>query len=264
MPPPPATVTATFQLKWEGRTLDASVAVPTAPVRPRVVLPVIQQLTNALVGMGESLVAERGETVSCRAGCGACCRQLVPVSETEAHHLRDLIDAMPEPRRAAVRARFAAVRDQLAAVGMLEAFVDPVVAAATPTLGIDYFRLGIACPFLEDESCSIHPDRPLSCREYLVTSPAEHCRNPTRDVVRRVPTPGFAMTSFAALDGLPPGGKGCRWVPLALAPDWADAHPEPPATVPGTDLFASFMSFLMKLEKKIAPPATIVAAEGVL
>jgi Fe-S-cluster containining protein len=36
------------------------------------------------------------------------------------------------------------------------------------------------CPFLEDESCSIHPDRPLVCREYLVTSPAELCAGPRR------------------------------------------------------------------------------------
>ena len=51
------------------------------------------------------LVAARGEAISCKAGCGACCRQLVPVSETEAHHLRDVVEAMPEPRRAAVTAR---------------------------------------------------------------------------------------------------------------------------------------------------------------
>src|SRR5436305_2819221 len=93
-----------------------------------------------------------------------------------------------------------------------------------------YFNLGIDCPFLEDESCSIHPDRPLSCREYLVTSPAEHCTAPTRDTIRRVPTPGFAMTAFAILDGPPPVGKGCRWVPLVLALEWAEANPEPPAT----------------------------------
>ncbi|HEY5241787.1 MAG TPA: YkgJ family cysteine cluster protein [Polyangiaceae bacterium] len=28
----------------------------------------------------------------------------------------------------------------------------------------------VSCPFLEEESCSIHPDRPPICREYLVTS----------------------------------------------------------------------------------------------
>jgi hypothetical protein len=35
---------------------------------------------------------------------------------------------------------------------------------------VRYFLQGVACPFLEAESCGIHPDRPLACREYLVTS----------------------------------------------------------------------------------------------
>ena len=40
----------------------------------------------------------RGVRVSCRAGCGACCRQLVPIAEAEARRIRDLVEAMPEPR----------------------------------------------------------------------------------------------------------------------------------------------------------------------
>jgi Fe-S-cluster containining protein len=221
-------------------------------------LPVIQQFTNALVGMGESLVESAGLTVSCKAGCGACCRQLVPVSETEAFHLRDLVEAMPEPRRTEVKARFAAALARLAEAGLLRTLRNTAAALATPGIGMEYFRLGIACPFLEDESCSIHADRPLSCREYLVTSPAENCRDPAPATVRRVPTPGFAMTSFASLDGPGPGGKGVRWVPLVLAPDWADEHIEPPPVVAGTELFTRFVATLTKLEKKIPPPAEVV------
>ena len=52
-------------------------------------------------------------------------------------------------------------------------------------LAYEYFKHGIACPFLEDESCSIHPDRPMACREYLVSSPAENCRAPRRRQHRR-------------------------------------------------------------------------------
>lgn len=42
-------------------------------------------------------------------------------------------------------------------------------------------------PFLEDDACSIHPHRPSVCREYLVTSPAEHCAELGRKLVKRVP-----------------------------------------------------------------------------
>ena len=59
--------------------------------------------------------AEAGKAISCHKGCGACCRQLVPISRTEGERLVTLVDAMPEPRRAAVLARFA---DALPGVAM--------------------------------------------------------------------------------------------------------------------------------------------------
>ena len=154
-------VSATFKLSWQGRELSASVTLPSEPVSPRRLLPMVQNFTNALVGMGENFVESAGETVSCKAGCGACCRQLVPVSETEARHLRDLVDAMPEPRRTAVRERFADAKRQLDATGLLSKLEKPNEHTRDTAIGMDYFRAGVACPFLEAESCSIHPDRPL-------------------------------------------------------------------------------------------------------
>jgi Fe-S-cluster containining protein len=52
-----------------------------------------------------------------------------------------------------------------------------------------YFYEGIPCPFLEDESCSIHPNRPIVCREYLVTSPAANCAKPSAETVTLVKLP---------------------------------------------------------------------------
>lgn len=245
------TVTAKFSLAWNGLKLDASVPVPTGPVRPRALLPMVQNFANTLCAMGEHYAAANGEQVSCKAGCGACCRQLVPVAETEARHLRDLIEAMPEPRRSAIRQRFADAATRLAEAGLLDRLRDPAGAAKTPEIALEYFDLGIPCPFLEDESCSIHPDRPLSCREFLVSSPPERCRTPRLPGVERVVTPGFALTAFARLDGPTADGKGVRWVPLTLAPAWADAHPEPPAAERGTDLFAAFMKTMTVYKKPV-------------
>lgn len=110
-----------------------------------------------------------GSPVSCRAGCGACCRHVVPVSPPEAWMLADLVAAMPPRRRAAVQSRFLDAR--LA----LERHFSP----HHPLFAIahEYFALGIACPFLENESCSIHANRPSICREHLVTTPSNMCAN---------------------------------------------------------------------------------------
>jgi Fe-S-cluster containining protein len=172
--------------------MQASVQLPREPLRPVDLLPVLLSLADAVVSMSESRAKECGETISCREGCGACCRQLVPVSEIEALHLTALVDAMPEPRQSEVRARFREARRQAAPV-LESTDVDPAKLAAASW---PYFALGIACPFLEDERCSIHEQRPSICREYLVVSPPEHCAQLDANQVRRVTIPVPVSTAL--------------------------------------------------------------------
>ena len=176
----PETVTARFALRMPGGTIEAEMAVPTGPVAVGQILPMAQSLADGLVALAVNAVEAEGRTISCRAGCGACCRQLVPLAEPEARRIAALVDALPEPRRSEIRGRFAeAVRrfDEAGLLGTLRE-VDTLDKPGRRQLGLDYFLTRIPCPFLEDESCSIHPDRPIACREYLVTSPAERLRQP--------------------------------------------------------------------------------------
>src|SRR5882724_2417989 len=92
--------TATLRLTVGTLRIAHSITVPNAPVPATEVVPVLQGLVNAVV--------EAAEAISCRKGCGACCRQLVPVSRTEGERLLQLVEAMPAERRAALSARFAA------------------------------------------------------------------------------------------------------------------------------------------------------------
>jgi Fe-S-cluster containining protein len=76
-----------------------------------------------------------------------------------------------------VLGRFAQAQEQLTETGMLDALgkLTTLSKDEKRQIGFDYFGLRIPCPFLEEESCSIHASRPSACREYLVTSPAMHC-----------------------------------------------------------------------------------------
>src|SRR5262249_22959818 len=129
--------------------------------------------------------AAKGQPISCKAGCAACCRHLVLVSDIEARALADLIENMPEPRRSTVRARFAVTQQRMEQAGLAEPADNP--ADLPPErlikLAYDYFKTWIDCPFLENEQCSIYTDRPLACRKVLVTSPAEFCVDPGDDRV---------------------------------------------------------------------------------
>jgi Fe-S-cluster containining protein len=217
-------ITGKGTLKIADTPVELEVRVPANPVRATKMLPVFQQLTNAVVAVGVSKAEAAGEQISCTKGCGACCRQLVPVAESEAYQLQALVQELPEPRRALLQARFAAAQEQLQAAGLLTKILFPgeLSVEERRRIGLDYFRQGIACPFLEDESCSIHADRPLACREYLVTSPAAHCAAPSAETVHCVALPGSVSQVVQRLTAT----REVRWLPLILALDWAEEHPD--------------------------------------
>src|SRR5262245_38765983 len=118
-------VSANLKLRVGSYELQARLTVPAAPIKPQAVLPALQSLVNAVVGAAERELEGTGRTVSCKAGCGACCRQAVPIAEVEAYHIRDLVDAMPEPRRSTIKARFADGKRRLQEAGLYETLQDP-------------------------------------------------------------------------------------------------------------------------------------------
>ena len=214
------------------------VEVPGGPARPVDLLPVLHEINGKLI---EAAAGDR--QVSCQAGCGACCRQIVPISETEARYLADLVAALPDERRRRVIARFGEVLRALAESGMLARLGSE--QADWHQLGLDYFRLGIACPFLENERCSIHPHRPASCREYLVTSPAANCASPTADNIAMVELPAKmsrVLNRFS--DGR--GDAPARWMALPLLLEWVAEHcKDPQPVLPGAELLRNFMNRLV-------------------
>ena len=234
-----------FELKIGEQIINASVNVPAEAIRPVDLLPILQGFSNAIVG-----AAATGEAVSCRAGCGACCRQVVPISETEAIYLAELIEEMPSDRKATILARFADAVSRIADAGLSEKL--RLESLATPEerrkVAQTYFTLGIACPFLENESCGIYDNRPLACREYLVTSPPANCATPTADSIAMVEMPkrlSYVLYQFG--DGV--GKAPVKFMPLTLM--LGHSLPEQPR-LPGPELFENFF------RAAIAPPPEIM------
>lgn len=234
-----------FRVTAADRSIDAGVHLPDQPLRPVELLPVLLSFTDAVVSMSETRAAENGETISCRAGCGACCRQLVPVSEPEALHLAGLVAGMPPDRRARVEERFRDACDRAAAVlGPLHASEGEAAMAEMGQAAEAYFTLGLACPFLEEESCSIHPDRPSICREYLVTSHPDHCARMDKMEVKRVPVPVTVSSTLIYFDGGATAAEP-RVMPLIESLDWAarrhgDSRPGD-REVPAPEMFRNFL-----------------------
>jgi Fe-S-cluster containining protein len=238
-------LTANLELAGPNFRLGAAITVPTGPTYVRSLLPMVQALTDAVVDAATRHVQEQGQSISCKQGCAACCRQLAPVSETEARQVADLVEQLPEPRRAQVRGRFVEAWRRLAAFGLLKRLQhhENWSHAESWPLGLDYFRERIACPYLEEESCSIYADRPTACREYMVTSAPENCSDPTLETIRCVPLPLKVSAALARCD-TPTGGPPLRWIPLILAPDWAANHRTEPPPRPGPQFVEALITQL--------------------
>jgi Fe-S-cluster containining protein len=205
---------------------------PCGPVCSRAITPFARELVGQILSEAVREAERAGRSVSCKAGCGACCRQAVPIGADEAQQLRELVDSMPEERRSRVKARFAQAMEAVRSAGLLDEGMALGAAQAPIQLahdeprrlewGLKYFDLGIACPFLEDESCSIHPQRPLICREFLVTSPAERCRTPAVEGIQTIALPGSVSRAFRDLR---PFASGARWIPLIAALEVMQTEP---------------------------------------
>lgn len=155
-------------------------------------LPLFQSITDKIVEIAIAETREKGKSISCRSGCGACCSQLVPISKAEGAALLKLIESMPVEKQDEVRSRFAGNMAVLNESGLLQALQEAMLDHDRNQLravGRTYFGLNLPCPFLQNQSCSIHPQRPLSCREFLVVSNPKYCSEPDPEVVETVVLP---------------------------------------------------------------------------
>jgi len=201
--------------------VDHGLVPVTAIVRP------LRHMGEEAQALEVRQVQAGGGQVSCRKGCAACCRMLVPISAPEAFSLAESMAAWPETRRQAAWTRVREAQKRLDQAGLLSQLRD--LADASHQLGDEefepvnraYFALRLPCPFLVEESCSIYEDRPAACRELQVTSPPEFCEDPERKPVRPVPIPLRISTALAQLWADLVGGP-VRFIPLPLALDWAE------------------------------------------
>jgi Fe-S-cluster containining protein len=173
----------------------------------------------------------------------------VPVSPPEALHLARLVSELPEPEQRAVRARFDAVASALDEHDLAGPLLrgDRQDAATMAPLTARYFGLALPCPFLADESCSIHAERPAGCREHLVTTPAARCAELGRSDVRVVPMPMPLSVPLARLAAERAGGA-MRVIPLSLALRFAEQETElAERRWPGVDLLRRLLELTAQL-----------------
>lgn len=247
-------VTGNIGIRVNDVPVEFEITVPASPVKPQRMLPIFQQMANSFVDGGVAAAESEGKSISCKAGCGACCRQPVPISEVEVYQIAELVEAMEEPRRTEIKQRFSEATAHFHKIGWYERFAEHTKMASSlkfdegypqgMALVMEYFGEGIPCPFLENESCSIHQNRPVACREYLVTSPAENCSNPTPANIKMVELaikPSRGLKNLGSENTLSPIG----FPVLSRALEIAEAYPDKFEIKPGPAWVKDFFDELM-------------------
>ena len=213
---------------------EISARFPTGSAKVMEMLPLARKISEGITVVAIGRALSQGENLSCRAGCGACCSQLVPIAPAEAVRLAEVVEAMPEGRGKAVRKRFEHAVRRLRAAGLVDRNAPPCQAAlrASPQAGKSlwedasrrYFDARISCPFLEEASCSVYSERPMVCREYNVTTPPSMCAtlSPDARAIPRFLRMSEVMTEFT---NKLLGRKDFN-IPLTLSFDWARANRE--------------------------------------
>lgn len=214
-------------LRIDGEAVPVSAPPPPSRARLDELLPAQREIGNAAIDHAVRKAAAAGKQVTCAKGCSACCRaQPVPVTPPEAHALLQLVAALPAVRRAEVEARFADREQRLQDAGLADLLLEqPADLDAERARGIAhaYFKLGLVCPFLDDDACSIHPQRPFVCRQYLVTSDPALCADPFTNKADVIPMPLHAATAELAISETAYARRQ-HSVPLTLALAYARRH----------------------------------------
>jgi len=247
MSDPCKTVTHQFEFHSPQGLLSFALKLPDAEIS----LPdFCRALFDAWPAVNDFLEENRrgGPPVSCRKGCGACCRQLVTISPAEAFLLERLFTAMPPERAERITDRFQDGRAELERAGILarlKQLNNPETSNEEHHgIAAQYFRLAIACPFLEDESCGIYESRPWICREYAVTSPARNCADPFGNSVH-VANPPVQFSEALKLLCAHLLGTEIDHIPILLALDWIKRNSRAlQSTWPAEKLISLFLQYV--------------------
>jgi len=238
---------ATFRIDFARKQAKLSdMALPARALATKLSLLVLDRLRKS------------GKHIPCRKGCSACCSYLVPLSIPEVFRLREEVSAMPSDRGNAV------LRSSLTAARKIldrgpENFEKDGPVLESGQIGMDrlsrwYAGLNLECPFLRDSLCSCYGQRPVACREHMVTSVESSCSADGADEPAAVRMPASVLECLGKLTAeLEQADVEAVMLPLALP--WAQENLDRSRrTWPAVTMVERFIEILTSLPAE-APPA---------
>jgi Fe-S-cluster containining protein len=162
-----------------GKSID--IEVPDKPLAVSGIVPLMHLITDHLV---QAAIHHCDSPVTCSKGCGVCCKQLVPLAIPEVFFIVERLLEMPAALRTPVLQKFEFIEKNLETDNFIGSLRTIDQTKNDRAIAERYFRAGLDCPFLEHGSCSIHPWRPVVCREFNSLSDPLLCNDPFTNKVK--------------------------------------------------------------------------------
>ena len=215
-----------LHLNVPGHPLRVLIQAGGEPITLADLVPVAREIADLLVRIATKQRRQDGDCISCRKGCTACCRYLVPVSAPEAVCLWNKIRSMPEEtRRRLLEPCIHTARTVLSAHQAARGDAPSPPNTTLYQLGRWYAGLELPCPFLDKKVCAIYGLRPIVCQEHIATSPVRYCGGFQPAEGALAPPPLRMSEALAQLSAeLQPDWPKAILLPLSLA--WANDRTE--------------------------------------
>ncbi len=171
--------TLSLELDVLGEPVCFQISVARGSARLSDIAPLAQALSTKLALATLRGLRASGKCVPCRKGCSACCSYLVPLSVPEAFRLSEELSAMPADKsRTLLQSSLDTARtilEQRPREFDMNGLAPADSGIRSNRLGTWYGGLKLRCPFLSDGLCVIYENRPMACREHVVTGSAALC-----------------------------------------------------------------------------------------
>ncbi|MEG6615607.1 YkgJ family cysteine cluster protein [Peptococcaceae bacterium 1198_IL3148] len=140
--------------------------------------PIIEDIINQKI---IETSAVQGRKVTCTKGCDSCCHEQVLAQGIEGLVAAAWINKQPRSLRKNILKKLDKWMKELKNAGINLHLCSPEEIYSEAN---KYWESKIACPFLNNNICSIYPARPFACRTMLVASDPQECSKNKVNAVR--------------------------------------------------------------------------------
>jgi Fe-S-cluster containining protein len=242
-----------FELDIAGKTMPFHIsAAAKEATLADIVLPARKLSTKVAIAFLKSL-EEKGQPVPCRKGCCACCSYLIPLSVPEIFRFRQEFLAMQPEYRNSIMQSCMDAAERILDKNFQTSYLKSHSKNNPPWInhvGKWYDGLELACPFLAEGLCSLYEQRPLACREHIVTGLTDLYQTGQKCNLNVAPMPVSILEALGQLSSeLEQSDIEAVMLPLAFA--WAEDNVErAERTWPAAAIVKRFVEILYDMTAK--------------